>query len=1275
MTEQERNRIIEEFDKMNFNEQCRYFSSINEDAKRDDEILNLYCQHAIKAVTADPVNFLYMTSELAVSNPDKYAEIAVAAANQGGFSLYFIVDELLESSPDKYAEIAIAVVNKNGEALQQITREFAVSNPDKYAEIAIAAVKKNGRALQYMPKGFAVSSPEKYVEVAIVAVNEDNRAIRYLAKELLKSNSEKYAEIAIAAVKQNGIALEFVAKELAVSNPEKYAELAAVAVNEEANSLKYVAKELAVSNFEKYKEIATAAINKKGSSMNFVPAELAVTNPEKYAEIATEAVSKNKYNSRYITKHLAIRAPHEYARLLIESKYSDYKEISTQAADKLIIKNEKIPQIIVTDLPKKMQEIVGIRKLGFTDLQDNPDWVQHLKGKSCEEVFEEKYIFAFKLFGSQCINMGLKDIKTLDKMVDNNNELLMGIWKDRAGFVPSHIIMENFPLENMDSFIKNKEAWAKIAQNPAFQNDEPKVALLNLCFTTGVFEGKKEVSEKVNNLINNMPKLLDRQSYELLAEKVDIGKLYEKKTGERYVFGRKEHAESFEYRQVSEMIRKMEVSTGILTKEQFEEIIKKAELSPKRANELFIQENGGYKLTERVNFYELATELLYQIGEKPENELTREKFKQLDQMGKDYINRIFTKQEDGTYKFNMKVENTEKGEIFLHDGQTIGQENIDSITRQNKKLFDYTQTLLRENRNIAEADMLVPNARHEINMVLDQEQMDKILILAEEIKEYTQNGYTLENEWYQKRQRVDSKEERGLLEQLAREYVEVKGIMTPNKAHRVFDSLKKEYDADFAKFLLENIDDIVEDKNLTKRIANIQERFSEISAKNPARKITLDVALTHISDNVYPIIPGFEEGAEYAKNYGYSLEKYNRAVEIWKEAKNREESAIPRVQGKTEEGWTYEILRLDDPMGIFIGEITDCCQVLDGAGQDSMRHSMGPGRVLVIKNSEGQITGQGWVWEGKNPNTHERLICIDNIETPKKRETYETSMQIKKVTELFAENLMQKDDELLKELAANGKMTPQQYKANKLGAVTLGLGYLYGSLSEQFKENLSVQDGDIALPDARYTDAKSQVYIKKRPVEISQNTKTEAFEKLALHRDELNQKQGTKISTMDMKTIRNMEESAFADNPKMIRMNAAKTVNDLAQLYNYRPDEMGLVKGADWYMVYAETEDNLHVLDTARLSTGGINARGLRERKEANNMIFNKAFEAGKTVQMEARDTTSYKIVNRMIEEKRRAGYEINVLNNEEDNAFGEKMHNLKFSVASESPKKVSMAR
>lgn len=104
-------------------------------------------------------------------------------------------------------------------------------------------------------------------------------------------------------------------------------------------------------------------------------------------------------------------------------------------------------------------------------------------------------------------------------------------------------------------------------------------------------------------------------------------------------------------------------------------------------------------------------------------------------------------------------------------------------------------------------------------------------------------------------------------------------------------------------------------------------------------------------------------------------------IKAYQEVKGLGEAAsyAHKVVGKktTETGWSLEVLPKDSPMNLFIGNLTECCQHLQGAAKDICRtgwtdpHSIN----YVIKSPSGKVMAHFWTWVAKDGR-----VVIDSIE-------------------------------------------------------------------------------------------------------------------------------------------------------------------------------------------------------------------------------------------------------------------------------------------------------
>lgn len=284
-------------------------------------------------------------------------------------------------------------------------------------------------------------------------------------------------------------------------------------------------------------------------------------------------------------------------------------------------------------------------------------------------------------------------------------------------------------------------------------------------------------------------------------------------------------------------------------------------------------------------------------------------------------------------------------------------------------------------------------------------------------------------------------------------------MMTPTKLHRIFDGMDMKYKPDFYEFFKNNTTEILKNQKKQNEISKIQKQWDEIVNANLGQRITFDKCEKFIYEKRYKNVE-FADIGKLASNCGYSQEQFERVQDIYREQLKRKESSIPQIEGKCKDSkYTYKVLRLDDPTALFVGELTDCCQAIDDAGESCMIHSTTSpnGRVLIVQDESGKVLAQSWLWRNKN------VICFDNIEAVqkdsnnKKVVSNEILKAVKKAAKAFVEEdktgikkYEQEEMSKLEEEKAN--MTNGEYekkvtelrktiKGQQLNKVTVGIGY------------------------------------------------------------------------------------------------------------------------------------------------------------------------------------------------------------------------------------------
>ncbi|MDD6263952.1 MAG: hypothetical protein PUA97_02405, partial [bacterium] len=310
-------------------------------------------------------------------------------------------------------------------------------------------------------------------------------------------------------------------------------------------------------------------------------------------------------------------------------------------------------------------------------------------------------------------------------------------------------------------------------------------------------------------------------------------------------------------------------------------------------------------------------------------------------------------------------------------------------------------------------------------------------------------------------------------------------------AHFAFGRLEMKYDSDFRDFLLDNLNDIVHNPDYYKRLPILQKKFDTYRNTYLSGHYDLESIFSSLGIGNYINVDTGNIGlAQTVTITGYPEEFFEHYQYIYNYGKLRSYSSIPRVTG-SKDGFTYEMLRLDDPLTLTVGYHTGCCQDLGEAGAWCMVHSAtnDNGRVLVVRDDENNLVAQSWVWRDKD------LICFDDIEFPKT--SHFASLAVKKagsvsdftdkildVYKEVASELIKTDNETFDKLYEEGKIDSEQYKL-RVSKVTVGKGF--NESEDAVKRN--------ALKDL--TPRKPPIF-DKIPEEFSYKPYTDAYEQYIL---------------------------------------------------------------------------------------------------------------------------------------------------------------------------------
>lgn len=910
----------------------------------------------------------------------------------------------------------------------------------------------------------------------------------------------------------------------------------------------------------------------------------------------------------------------------------------------------------------KVQELISMfneGKVKFQTLKEHPqfkDIIIEKNFKSCMIGLENEVILKLEeVFNGdrhKAVNVAIRFSTQIDALIGNesintrhNVEKIIEYYKEMK-FIPHPVVVRKFPADRVKDFALNSKLWGKLMSMADYTSiDDYKASLLEVAMIMGVFE-TKEFEKNGQTMIQGIGQNGFDRLHELLnktytydfnpaEEMIEEGKV--EFVGKGYVKTIPDYKESLLFYDLQNVAIECdlldEMVEGGLSAVEVQMLASRLGMSDSERDIYFEEtESGSYRCSIDTTFSQKLSVLFETLGIKDSSVLAEDEFKRLRDCDREYILRGFVKTDEG-YRFNMaKID-----DMFVVDRNT----EIDEVeSKENKRLFDYIKYLMMEYGLDVEGGLLgANNDRSNIELVLSEEKIEKILTAADEISKKAAERYCCKDLWIAKED-------------------EKKRIFTPDILHTVFDGTKMEYNKVFVDFLLEYGETIVSDPELISRIKLLQETVIEISKDEDLRdkKVTPELVIRMLGERKYDKVKvGFERGVELAQKYGFSQQQFEEAQEIWEEAKKREASSIPRVEKKEEE-YSYEVLRLDDAVGIFVGNITECCQKVGGFGETAMLHSMKEknGRVFVVRNASNKIIAQAWLWRNGN------IVCFDNVEVPHKEEGIKKNQDmIYEALKKAARDICEKDAEVIDSLVAEGKIDKEKGDLMKVKKVTVGKGNTnVHAITGNTDRNLEDDENRYSLEAGKeyngkelYTsDSRKQVIVFKAEDYVSGAT----VPTLAIHKDENVEKNLSELSYAEIKTIKNIEMEL--DPEAREDLEHIKNSAGLAEMYGIESEVLKIVKGTDWFMLYSENDEAIKIYKMLKSPSSGIVKKSVREQKEAVKMIMDKAAEQNKTIRMEIENDRVYEAAKVMIKHTKK-DYEMDVV--EED---GYKGHRIEIS-------------
>lgn len=441
--------------------------------------------------------------------------------------------------------------------------------------------------------------------------------------------------------------------------------------------------------------------------------------------------------------------------------------------------------------------------------------------------------------------------------------------------------------------------------------------------------------------------------------------------------------------------------------------------------------------------------------------------------------------------------------------------------------------------------------------------------------------------------KINSQQNKNIVQTLRNimEEANVSTILTADKAHKLFGAFAMKYDPDFRDFILKNMDTILSSDEYISYISSMQKQWSEIRAINSNLVLTLDLAMAYVKSNSYTDIQvGNIILAEKVSERGYNQQDFERLQQIYNYAKMRVFSTIPRVHFETDE-YICEMIRLDDPMALVIGKLTDCCQELGNAAESCMTHSAvdKTGRIFYIRDKEGRPIAQSWVWRNQN------VLCFDNIEIPEKaftnavrngisREQFTDTIYV--LYQRAAQELMEKDEVEFRKLLEEGKITEEQYEALKLGKVTVGTGY--NDIKESLKRNAVKDSGKLVepLPYTSPINGSHHLYDHDHLegqyiVAGKQDVIASDYEVPAIYSDEFVIHDNSNTKQQDVLMLQKLELTTKGDSysGRTQSDETDKIVSDIAYNYGLNPETTRIIMNANFAIIYDTTNEEVIVGD------------------------------------------------------------------------------------------------
>ncbi len=1177
----------------------------------------------LEAVKKNGWNLEFVTEEVQMSHP----EICLEAVKKDGWNLEYVTEEVQMSHP----EICLEAVKNNGKTIQCVIEEVKISNIEIYLEAAkrssaalqyipeevkishpemcLEAVKKNGLALQYIPKKVQISYPEIFMEAVKKDVSGD--VLRYVPEEIQIA----HLDICLEAVKKNyGLALKYISEKVQRLHPEICLE----AVKKHGTRLEYVSKEVQMS----HPEICLEAVKTKGNLLQYVSDEAKISHPE----ICREAVKQFCGALYYVPEEVQMKYP-EMCMEAVKQSHDTIKYVS----EKVQISQ---PEICI--------EAVRRNRLALKDISEN---VQNLHPEICIEAIKQD-IYAYTY-----INKNARENEEIKKYMFEDIERIDKI-KKKKFFISIYDEYDYEELDNnIDVNIQLDIYYHKIIKSLGMDELERFVNIPELT-EDEIQEYQLQYDEKFNRWFEKNYILKgDTKALIELFRNIDLKGYEQKGKNIRFEIYKNinKELEGKEEKSIKEILRKSMEDAGIEMKQG---TLEKYET---KKNQIV-----GDLIDER---YDKVRE---EIERRIEGEITTE-IKPIKRIIEKEIKKNGIKNEG-----RIEVE-----EVIISLSEELQRKNENRrayysphITNQREKIEKIAREILEDEKVEEVMSKSVTKILKEGKESIGQGWIRKIQNIPtriskekyEEIKERL--GIEIEAEY-----KTVLKE--GVSERLAYELLaenQIPGVLTFNQLEIMFDGMKEPYSQKFREYYKQHREEILSKPEAYSKLSQMHNNFDDliddpkIKNRYNAGKLDVESLLKVLAEKKYDNVERDNKRlAELAAKSGLTQEEFDAAQRVWKITKKREGSAIPQVE-VTKKKYRGRMLRADDELNLFVGNITTCCQCFGNVGEGAMMHSAteNNGGVFVIeeigeKGEVKNVIGQSWTWRNNG------RICFDNIEiteSVKSRLEKEEQEEILEIYKEAGKNAIEIDEKMMSKLLKEGKISQEVYDEVVLKEVTVGLNQYndLDALVSRLKSGELKESEEIILPKEK--DKEYEGYDRKRPwidsrekqvilSEIPVEKRKEIEERRSKRKEEkeyevpykyknvseVKEYKGNEIIPEDIAKIKDVEKTVYRKEQQMLQ--ECETIYDVAEKYELDPEkiELKMSKDEGWYMIGEENEEEYYIADLAMI--GGVNSQKNGEIKtdakistfEMAEKVYEKMLEMGekgKTIRMEATRDTSY---------------------------------------------------